>query len=94
MRRKPRVHAAYDQVAQMRPQSTLVEGIAHVFNSDETLPFEYMGSVSLATPVNYKAGLINRVTRQAPGPAGASQVLGGSGGALSSLTGSYPVGGA
>ena len=80
-----KVHAAYDQVAQSVPQSTLAEGIAHAFNSNETPPFEQMlsGLYGKSSP-EQKAGLINQILG-ALGPTGVSQVLGGAGG-LSRLT--------
>ena len=80
------VHAAYDQVAQNVPQGTLAEGIAHVFNSNETPPFEQMVSGLFGkSSSDQKAGLINQILGTL-GPAGASQVLGGAG-SLSSLAG-------
>ncbi len=80
------VHAAYDQVAQTVPQGQLAEGLAHVFNSNETPPFEQMVSNLFGkSSADQKAGLINQILG-ALGPTSASQVLGGEGG-LSSLAG-------
>jgi hypothetical protein len=79
------VHAAYDQVAQSVPQSTLAEGLAHAFNSNETPPFEQMVSGLYGkSSSEQKAGLINQILG-ALGPTGVSRVLGGAGG-LSGLT--------
>lgn len=81
------VHAAYDQVAQNVPQSTLAEGRAHAFNSNETPPFEQMVSALYGqSSPDQKAGLINQILK-ALGPVGVSQVL-GSGGGLTKLAGS------
>jgi len=80
------VHAAYDQVAQKVPQGTLAEGLAHVFNSNETPPFEQMVAALFGnSSSDQKAGLINQILG-ALGPAGVRQVLGGAG-SLGSLAG-------
>lgn len=73
------IHAAYDQVAQTVPQGTLAEGIAHVFNSNETPPFEQMVSNLFGkSSSDQKAGLINQILGSL-GPEGASQMLVGGG---------------
>jgi hypothetical protein len=83
------VHSAYDQVAQAVPQSTLSEGISHVFNSDRTPPFEQMvsGLFGQSNP-DQKAGLLNQLLA-ALGPGGAAQVIGATGG-LGALAGIQP----
>jgi hypothetical protein len=79
------VHSAYDQVAGVVPPGTLADGIAHVFNSDKTPPFEQMlgGLFQNSTP-EQKAGVLNQVLG-ALGPS-ASQAIAGSG-ALAGLAG-------
>jgi hypothetical protein len=71
------VHAAYDQVARSVPQSSLADGIAHAFKSDQTPPFEQMvsGLYSQSNP-QQQAGLLNQLMG-ALGPQG-TQALGGS----------------
>ncbi|HMK60599.1 MAG TPA: hypothetical protein VK452_05570 [Dissulfurispiraceae bacterium] len=74
------VHAAYDQVSQGVPQDKLSEGLTHVFNSNDTPPFEQMVSGLFGkSSSDQKAGLINKLL-EALGPAGVSQVLGSTGG--------------
>ena len=75
------VHAAYDQVARTVPQGTLAGGISHVFNSDQTPPFEQMlsGLFNQSNP-DQKAGILNQILGSL-GPGGVSQVLGSIGGA-------------
>ena len=86
------VHAAYDQVAQNVPQGTLAEGISHVFNSNATPPFEQMVSGLFGNSnADQKAGFLNHILA-ALGPAAVSQVLGGMGGGLGSLTGALQSG--
>jgi hypothetical protein len=80
------VHAAYDQVAPAAPHDALSESLAHVFNSDQTPPFEQMvsGLFSQSTP-GQKAGLINQILSSL-GPGALAQILGSTGG-LGSLGG-------
>lgn len=80
------VHAAYDQVAKVAPQGAMADGLAHVFNSDQTPPFDQMvsGLFSRSNP-DQKAGLINQILGGL-GPGGLSSVLAGAGG-LGSLAG-------
>lgn len=74
------VHAAYDQVSQAVPQSSLVEGLTHAFNSDQTPPFAQMVSnlFNQSSP-DQKAGLLNQIVATL-GPGGVSQILVGAGG--------------
>lgn len=80
------VHAAYDQVSQVVPQSSLADGISHAFRSDQTPPFEQMvsGLFGQSNP-DQKAGLLNQLLASL-GPGGATQALGASGG-LAGLAG-------
>jgi hypothetical protein len=74
------VHAAYDQVAKEVPRGTLGEALAHVFNSDQTPPFEQMLSGLFGqSNADQKAGLLNQILRTL-GPAVVAQVLSTSGG--------------
>jgi hypothetical protein len=56
------VHSTYDRVANQVPRQDLSDGIAHVFNSPETPPFEQMvgGLFGQSTP-NQKAGMLNQI---------------------------------
>jgi len=56
------VHSTYDRVAHEVPRQDLSDGIAHVFNSPETPPFEQMvgGLYGQSTP-NQKAGMLNQI---------------------------------
>ena len=87
------VHATYDQVAAAVPQSTLADGLAHAFNSDQTPPFPQMvsGLFGQSNP-DQKAGLLNQII-SALGPAGMAAVASavGGGGLASILTGGAPV---
>ncbi len=80
------VHAAYDRVAAVAPRGALADGLTHVFNSDQTPPFEQMVS-GLFSKSNgdQKAGLLNQILGSL-GPGALAQVLGGAGG-LGSLAG-------
>jgi len=82
------VHAAFDQVANAVPRGSLVEALAHAFNSDQTPPFEQMvsGLFGQSSP-DQKAGLLNQIL-SALGPGGVAQVLGaaGLGGVASALS--------
>jgi hypothetical protein len=83
------VHDAFDRVARTVPQGDLAGGLAHVFNSDQTPPFEQMlsGLFNQSSP-DQKAGILNQILGSL-GPGGVSQVLGtiGGAGALGGLAG-------
>jgi hypothetical protein len=73
------IHAAFDKVAGAVPHGALTDGISHVFNSDQTPPFEQMlGGLFGQSSPDQKAALLNQVLSSL-GP-GAGQVLGGIGG--------------
>ena len=74
------VHSAYDQVTRAVPQSSLADGLAHAFNSDQTPPFGQMlsGLFNQSSP-DQKAGLLNQIIARL-GPGGVSQILSGAGG--------------
>lgn len=80
------VHSAYDQVAQTAPHGDLSDALTHVFNSDQTPPFEQMvaGIFSQSSP-DQKAGVINQILGSL-GPGALAQILGSAGG-LGSLGG-------
>jgi hypothetical protein len=85
------IHSAYDKVAGQIPQGDLSAGIAHVFNSDQTPPFEKMvGGLFNQSNPDQKAGLLTQILGGL-GPNGA-KVLGGTG-ALAGLTGLLQKGG-
>jgi hypothetical protein len=73
------VHAAYDQVAKAAPGGTLADGLAHVFKSGQTPPFEQMvsGLFAQSNP-DQKAGLLNHIL-SALGPGSVAQVLSAAG---------------
>jgi len=84
------VHAAYDQVSRTVPQSSLADGLAHAFNSDQTPPFGQMlsGLFNQSSP-DQKAALLNQIIARL-GPGGVSQILseaGGLGGLAGVLSG-------
>ncbi|HVP59504.1 MAG TPA: hypothetical protein VMT11_03005 [Myxococcaceae bacterium] len=85
------IHSAFDKVAGAVPHGALAEGISHVFNSDQTPPFEQMlsGLFGQSSP-DQKAALVNQVL-SGLGPA-AGNVLGGVGG-LGGLAGVLQGGG-
>jgi len=73
------VHATFDQVAAAIPHGSLADGLTHVFNSDQTPPFEQMlGGLFGQSSPDQKAAVLNQVI-SALGPA-AGQVLQGTGG--------------
>src|SRR5262249_7521150 len=75
----------YDQVAGAVSQGTLADGIAHVFKSDQTPPFEQiLGGLFQNSSPEQKAAVLNKVLG-ALGPS-ASQAIAGSG-ALAGLAG-------
>ena len=73
------VHSAFDKVAGAAPQGELAQGLSHVFNSDQTPPFEQMvsGLFGKSSP-DQKAGMLNQIISSL-GPS-AGSVLGGVGG--------------
>lgn len=80
------VHEAYDRVSQAVPQSSLADGLAHAFNSDQTPPFAQMlSNLFNQSSADQKAGLLNQMIAKL-GPGGVSQILAGAGG-LSGLSG-------
>jgi hypothetical protein len=73
------VHSAFDKVAGAAPQGELAQGLSHVFNSDQTPPFEQMVSGLFGkSPPDQKAGMLNQIISSL-GPS-AGSVLGGVGG--------------
>ncbi len=85
------IHSAFDKVSGAVPHGTLAEGISHVFNSDQTPPFEQMlGGLFGQSSPDQKAALLNQVL-SGLGPA-AGNVLGGLGG-LGGLAGVLQGGG-
>lgn len=72
------VHAAYDKVTQAAPSGDLAGALAHVFNSDQTPPFEQMlGGLFNQSNGDQKASILNRLIAAA-GPAVLSSIAGGS----------------
>ena len=73
------IHAAFDKVSGAVPHAALTEGISHVFNSDQTPPFEQMlGGLFGQSSPDQKAAILNQVLSSL-GPR-TGQVLGGIGG--------------
>jgi hypothetical protein len=73
------IHSAFDKVAGAAPQGELAQGLSHVFNSDQTPPFEQMvGGLFGKSSPDQKAGMLNQMI-SALGPS-AGSVLGGLGG--------------
>jgi len=74
------VHATFDQVAKGVPSSSLAEGIAHTFRSDQTPAFEQMvGGLFSQSSGEQKAGILNQVLATLGG-SGVTQALAGAGG--------------
>ena len=74
------VHAAFEQVAKGVPSTSLAEGIAHAFKSDQTPPFEQMVSGLFSqSSGEQKAGILNQVLATL-GTGGVTQALAGAGG--------------
>src|SRR5215471_17855352 len=73
------IHAVFDKIAGAVPHGALADSITHVFNSDQTPPFEQMvgGLFGNASP-DQKSELLNQLVNSL-GP-NAGQVLGGIGG--------------
>jgi len=83
------IHSAFDQVAGSVPQGDLTEGISHVFNSDQTPPFEQMlGGLFGQSSPDQKAAVLNQVLSSL-GPSAGSVLgsLGGLGGLAAVLQG-------
>ena len=72
------VHQHFDQVAQSVPQSDMASALSHAFRSDQTPGFGQMVS-SMFSQSNgeQKAGMLNHLLASV-GPAGLSQIPGGS----------------
>lgn len=66
------VHEAYDRVSQAVPQSSLADGLAHAFNSDQTPPFAQMlSNLFNQSSADQKAGLLNQmIAKLGPGGLG------------------------
>ena len=78
------IHSAFDKVAGAVPQGDLSGALSHVFNSDQTPPFEQMlGGIFGQSSPDQKAAILNQVLSSL-GPS-AGSVLGGLGG-LGGLT--------
>ena len=80
------VNQDFERVAQVAPQSTLADGLAAAFRSDQTPPFaEMVANLFNRSGGQQQAGLLNTLIAAA-GPALVSQVLSHSGGRGSDLT--------
>ena len=80
------VNDDFDQVAQTAPQSTLANGLAAAFRSDQTPPFgEMVGNLFSGSGGQQQAGLLNTLIAAA-GPTVVSQILSRSGGGGFDLT--------
>jgi hypothetical protein len=74
------VHTAFDQVAKGVPSTSLADGLAHAFKSDQTPPFEQMvGGLFGQSSGEQKAGILNQVLATL-GSGGVTQALAGAGG--------------
>ena len=73
------IHSTFDKVAGAAPHGELADSLSHVFNSDQTPPFEQMisGLFGKSSP-DQKAGMLNQMISSL-GPS-AGSVLGGLGG--------------
>lgn len=75
----PDVHAHFDEVAQAAPQSTIAEGLAAAFRSEQTPAFGNMVSSLFANSSGaQKAGLLNQLMGSV-NPAILTQLLAGTG---------------
>ena len=73
------LHSTFDKVAGAAPHEELAQGLSHVFNSDQTPPFEQMvGGLFGKSSPDQKAGMLNQMI-SALGPS-AGNVLAGVGG--------------
>jgi hypothetical protein len=85
------IHSAFDKVSGAVPHGELTEGLTHVFNSDQTPPFEQMlGGLFGQSNPDQKAAILNQVINSL-GPS-AGSVLGSLGG-LGGLAGVLQGGG-
>jgi hypothetical protein len=83
------IHSAFDQVASAVPHGDLSGALSHVFNSDQTPPFEQMlGGLFGQSSPDQKAAILNQVLSSL-GPSAGSVLggLGGTGGLASVLQG-------
>jgi hypothetical protein len=83
------VHSAFDKVAGAVPHGDLAAGLSHVFNSDQTPPFEQMlGGLFGQSSPDQKAAVLNQVLSSL-GPSAGNVLgsLGGLGGLASVLQG-------
>jgi hypothetical protein len=83
------IHSAFDKVAGAAPQGEIAAGLSHVFNSDETPPFEKMlGGIFGQSSPDQKAAVLNQVL-SGLGPSAGNILgsLGGLGGLASVLQG-------
>ena len=84
------LHSAFDKVAGAVPHGDLSGALSHVFNSDQTPPFEQMlGGLFGQSSPDQKAALLNQVLSSL-GPS-AGTVLGGLGGVTGMLQGGRAV---
>lgn len=84
------VNEHFDQVAQAAPQSSLAEGIAAAFRSNQTPAFgQMLGGLFSQSNGDQKAGMLNQLISSV-GPGVLAQMAGGAagGGALAGLLGS------
>ena len=83
------IHSAFDKVSGAAPHGALTEGLTHVFNSDQTPPFEQMlGGIFGQSSPDQKAAVLNQVISSL-GPQAGSVLgsIGGLGGLASVLQG-------
>lgn len=84
------VHDDFDQLTQAAPSSTIADGLAEAFRSDQTPPFSQMvGQLFSNANSQQRAGILNTLI-SAAGPTIISQVMsrtGSGGGGLSGLAG-------
>jgi hypothetical protein len=79
------VNEHFDQVARAAPQSSIADGIAAAFRSDQTPAFgQMLGSLFSQSNGEQKAGMLNQLIGSV-GPGVLAQVVGG--GAMASLLG-------
>ena len=82
----PQVNEHFDQVAQAAPSSTLADGLAAAFRSNNTPAFgQMLGSMFNQSNGEQKAGILNQLL--ASGGTGLLSQLGGAGGGLAALLG-------
>jgi hypothetical protein len=86
----PNVNEHFDQVAQAAPQSSVAEGLAAAFRSDQTPAFgQMLGGLFGQSNGEQRAGMLNQLLSSV-GPGALAQLAGGAagGGALAGLLGS------